>query len=452
MSIRMDVRNLNEEANLRRIIQNPNPLEGDNKKFTEDGIFSPTIFGNMASGIEWSCTCGALHGEFHKGEICEEEDCGSEVTFRGLMLDKEGWIDLEYPCIHPLFYIYLQKIIGASVLSNIINYKGDIKVEGQLIEPPLKEPFTGIGIIRFMDNFETVMNYFLKKKKKQKEYDFVMEHIEQVFIYYYPIINVRLRPAIVVDGEFSFEEINNYYNILIKNSNILRDLSSMEQNDLNILPLLYNNQLALNNIYTNIVDNLSEKDGYIRSTLIGNRFNFSSRMVITPLTGEYEMDEFTIPYNAALELMRPFVIRKIRTLHKTTFMKANEIFYKATLKFNETVYNIVNEIITSKNVKFIINRNPSINIGSVMIIKCAGVKRDKHDLTASIHNLILSSLGADYDGDVLNFIAIFSKEYCELFKPLYVHNMMIDADTGLFNRDFLPAKDTLLGLETLFTN
>lgn len=57
MSIRMDVRNLNEEVNLRRIIQNPNPLEGDNKKFTEDGIFSPTIFGNMASGIEWSCTC-----------------------------------------------------------------------------------------------------------------------------------------------------------------------------------------------------------------------------------------------------------------------------------------------------------------------------------------------------------------------------------------------------------
>lgn len=92
----------------------------------------------------------------------------------------------------------------------------------------------------------------------------------------------------------------------------------------------------------------------------------------------------------------------------------------------------------------------TINLGSMIILKCAGIKKDMADLTASIHNLILSPINGDYDGDVLNFIAIFGKEFCELFDKFSPATLMLDPDTGGFSRDFLPAKDTILGLETLF--
>ena len=40
----------------------------------------------------------------------------------------------------------------------------------------------------------------------------------------------------------------------------------------------------------------------------------------------------------------------------------------------------------------------TINLGSMITLKCAGIKKDMADLTASIHNLILSPINGDYDG------------------------------------------------------
>ena len=40
----------------------------------------------------------------------------------------------------------------------------------------------------------------------------------------------------------------------------------------------------------------------------------------------------------------------------------------------------------------------TINLGSMITLRCAGIKDDMADLTASVHNLILAPLSADYDG------------------------------------------------------
>ncbi|BDH16522.1 MAG: hypothetical protein [Bacteriophage sp.] len=44
-----------------------------------------------------------------------------------------------------------------------------------------------------------------------------------------------------------------------------------------------------------------------------------------------------------------------------------------------------------------------------------------------------------------------SKEFNDFFKPLSPYNLLIDSDNGTFNRMFSPSKDTLLGLDSLFT-
>lgn len=43
-----------------------------------------------------------------------------------------------------------------------------------------------------------------------------------------------------------------------------------------------------------------------------------------------------------------------------------------------------------------------------------------------------------------------SKRFVDLFEGFNPYNIIVDPDTGLFNNDFLPAKDTMLGLDSLF--
>lgn len=357
-------RNLDKEFQPKKLVTNHDPLQADKVTFSDDGVFSNAVFGSMSNGTDWSCNCheNPKTGEFNKGIFCDV--CESPVEYKGLMLNKEGWIDLHYKVIHPIFYAYIKKVIGNTALDRILNYKGDIRLEGELISPPLEYPYSGIGMQKFIDNFDTILHAFYKKKPKDKrtklvkDLEFILGNIDLVFISKYPIINVKLRPAVVIDNEFSFEAINNLYNSLINNSNTLKNLATNEQNELNILPFLYKNQLLINEVYTTILDNISAKNGYIRSTLFSNRINLSSRMVITPLTGDYDINDVVLPYNTALELFRPLIISKLSTLKNISYSEADKIFFKATLKFDSLVYKIADEIRQSDNVKILTNRNP----------------------------------------------------------------------------------------------
>lgn len=450
--LKLSPRDLNGDANLDRIVTSPKPVDADNVSFSISGVFSPRIFGNLGNSVSWSCNCGHLTAEFNKGVLCTQPNCNSVVDYKGLAIEREGWVDLHAPLIHPLFYRYIGKVIGKTALDRLINYKSEIKVEGHLEEPLMKHPYTGIGVAKFRENFVDILTDFCERKSgKEKEFHFIMENIDLIFTDYYPVINSKLRPAIVVDGEFSFDAINALYNGLILNCNLLKSLTSAENIPLNTQALAYKNQQILNNIYDNIITSLTHKDGYIRGTLLGNRLNFTSRTVIAPLSGDYAMDDAIIPYIGAVELFRPQIIRKLSILKKISYIKADQIWFEATLNFDPMVYKIVKEIISKNNVGMVINRNPTIGLGSILYLNIKDVKMDIMDKTTSIHNLILSCLGADYDGDVLNFIVIFSDQFNEMFEKFRPHNILVDVDTGGFNSAFLPAKDTLLGLESLFS-
>lgn len=56
-----------------------------------------------------------------------------------------------------------------------------------------------------------------------------------------------------------------------------------------------------------------------------------------------------------------------------------------------------------------------------------------------------------YDGDVLNFILIIGNEFTSLFAGFSPYRILVDSDTGKFNKTFNTSKDTLLGLHSLFT-
>lgn len=443
-------RDFNKEFNPIRLINNPKSIDNSGK-FTPDGVFSEKVFGHLSNGIDYSCECGKYQGEFNLHYQCE--DCKTEVEFKGLLLSREGWIDLKFDMIHPVFYRYIKKIIGPTVLNNMLRYKPKREINGNIIEPLFEPPYTGIGMINFVDNFEDILQHFIDKKKDSVKnddtLDFLLEHRDSIFIDKFPVINARLRPAIMVNGEFTFDEISNNYNNIIKNAEEIERIPEIQMTADNILDLVYKNQILINEVFDRILDSLSNKEGFIRGSLVGSRLNMTARNVITPLRTGYSIDECVLPYRTSIELMKPIIIQKLMKIKKISLPKANKTWFDATLSFNKLVHTIMSEIAKQDNVRIILNRNPTLGIGSILMLKIANIKTDINDVTLSINNLILPPISGDYDGDVLNIVAIYSDRFVELFSRFKPSNLMIGPTESKFNRNFVPFKDIQVGLEKL---
>jgi DNA-directed RNA polymerase beta' subunit len=209
------------------------------------------------------------------------------------------------------------------------------------------------------------------------------------------------------------------------------------------------NQQIVNDLYQAILESLSNKEGFIRGSLVGSRMNLSSRCVIGPLSGEYGMDECVLPYQAALELMKPMLIRKIMKIKRVAASEAHRQWFKASQSYNRFIHTLMRDIAKNENVRILLNRNPTISVGSILALRIADVKADMDDFTLNINNLILPSLSGDYDGDVLNILLIVSKAFVEFFDRFRPSNLVMDCETGRFNRNFGAFKDIALGLETV---
>ena len=396
-------RNLNDAFVPGREVTNFKPLD-NNGRFTMDGVFSERIFGNMSNGVDYSCDCCCYQGEFNLGFVCDK--CGTPVTYKGLMLSREGWIDLKLDLIHPVFFQYLKKIIGPTALQNILKYKPKREMNGEIVEVPVEPPYYNIGMINFIEHFDEIIEHYYRTKSKNPSRDNAYKMISDpdsnlrdlVFMDKFPIVNARLRPATLVNGEFTFDEISNCYNNIIRNAQEIATIPEIQMTDDNILDLVYKNQMLVNQVFERILDNLSNKEGFIRGSLIGSRLNFTSRAVITPLPAGHSMDECLMPYRVAIEIMKPMIIQKLVKLRKVTISKASRLWFEATLEPNKTVLAIMREIASQDNVRIILNRNPTIAVGSMLLLRIADIKEDFDDVTLSINNIVLPPLSGDYDG------------------------------------------------------
>jgi len=85
---------------------------------------------------------------------------------------------------------------------------------------------------------------------------------------------------------------------------------------------------------------------------------------------------------------------------------------------------------------------------SIAYCKVKAVKTEYDDLTMSLSGQILSSLNADFDGDVLNIISVKSNEFKSKFKRIFDprRSMFVDRNTGYFNSDAGLLKDQAIGL------
>ena len=104
-------------------------------------------------------------------------------------------------------------------------------------------------------------------------------------------------------------------------------------------------------------------------------------------------------------------------------------------------------ILKKEQNRILINRNPTLNYYSMLLMRIGHIKKDMEDYTLSVPLSCLKGLNADFDGDILKIIAMMGDELVYAFRKYDpITRMMISRDNGLLNSYYALDKDPLINL------
>lgn len=449
-------------------------VSNDNKSFDktlrdEDGIFSPRYGQTLADANpyinKYKCRCGYLQSKINNNVICPK--CNTRVEYIDDNYEYFGWLKLEYnKVIHPNMFEVIQSLIGADRLDKILYYVDEKDEDGHSIDGndrkralvkkarkkvlKTQDPYDGIGMIGFMENYDEIIDYYFSKKQSKIEiYNELKQYRDITFISCIPVFTTYLRPYDIDGKDFPYESTNAYYRMIARHCSLLNTrYLNIHNKEKPIEASLYRIQTNINKLYVEIVNILSGKKGNIRQ-LFGGRYAHSGRCVIVQ-NPQLEIDQITLPYFSLVEFLQHQIINILMKSYNMRYSEAWNIVYKASLEPIPQVIQIINSIIQSNpnGLPIIINRNPTIARGGILQMFCVGMTMT---YTMGIPLQILPLLAADFDGDVLNCFYIvneaFYKRAYQLLNPrncMYVSN-----NDGRTNINVIPQRDTIINSNAL---
>ena len=241
----------------------------------------------------------------------------------------------------------------------------------------IESPFTGIGILEFKERFDEIMDYYYKvynTPNKRAMYKSIMKDRDKIFTQSIPVYTTLLRPYDPDQKSFYYEDSNRYFTMMNKLVDELNKYKKLKMNEKRMVndELLYNLQMKYGKLYKNIENILQKKKGVARSVL-GGRYNFSSRCVIVP-DPELRIDEISLPYKCLIELLQQRIINILQKGYNKSYSDAYNIWYRANIKEDPMVKNIIETLINNDNsgrgLPCIINRNPTIAYGGILQMFC----------------------------------------------------------------------------------
>lgn len=354
----------------------------------------------------YRCSRGCTTGKVFEGSKCPI--CGGVVEFRDVDLSVTGWMIIDDHCIiHPIFYNKLEGIIGEKAFREIVTFDKLVNRDGNLeSKGASSSPFYGIGIPGFMDAFDEVMDYYsIKKKNKSEEIAEIYRNRDKIFTHSIPVYSAILRPMSFRGESLFYCPIDKLYNKIFTSVRLLNDIELYEarrkklakdkRERMDVGHILTNIQMDLMTLWGEIFDQIDGKSGQIQGEILGGMLNWSSRDVIIP-DPTLKADEIRLNYAAFLELFRFEIIGQIMRVNNVSASEAMNQWALAKIQYNPKVYEIMNYLLKKETRRVIINRNPSINFGSLMCVKIKSVKNDsQHDYTMSMPAQILTPMNAD---------------------------------------------------------
>lgn len=381
------------------IISEPATISFDGKvQKTMFGPNSPlfgTTYGDEQAFLErHRCKCGAFKGKQFEGEVCPL--CNTKIEARETDIKKTAWMTLgKNVIINPYWYKIFLRLIGKKVFPEIILGKERVDTDGirhKLIpgvDYEAKSPYAGIGIDGFLEQYEEIIDYYSKKKKdKAGEFKRCKREKAKVFAHHIPVYSTMLRPSSATSDTFYYNGIDKHINPLFNLTQSIKDCEPIEKEGLQ-----ERIQYRVNAMWDFNFELIHKKEGFIRNKLMAGSLNYSSRCVIVP-NPTLHVDEVDLPYQAFRILFKYRIIYYIMKIDDIPLSKA---FYrwKDAYKFDEYVYDIMMYIVNTEKPRILLNRNPTLNYYSMLLLKVRMIQRNDKSATLAVPLSILPGLNAD---------------------------------------------------------
>ncbi|HWF45226.1 MAG TPA: DNA-directed RNA polymerase subunit beta' [Candidatus Kapabacteria bacterium] len=222
-----------------------------------------------------------------------------------------------------------------------------------------------------------------------------------------PVIPPELRPLVPLEGgRFATSDLNDLYRRVIIRNNRLKRLMDIKAPEV----ILRNEKRMLQEAVDSLLDNsrrvsavrsdtsralkslsdtLKGKQGRFRQNLLGKRVDYSGRSVIV-VGPELKLHECGLPKEMAVELFKPFIIRKLieRGIVKTV-KSAKKVVERKTTE----VWDILESIIDGHPI--MLNRAPTLHRLGIQAFQ----PRLVEGRALQIHPLVCTAFNADFDGD-----------------------------------------------------
>ena len=274
-----------------------------------------------------------------------------------------------------------------------------------------------------------------------------------------PVIPPALRPMIQLEGgRFATSDLNELYRRIITRNNRLLRLLEIDAPQL----IIRNEKRMLQEAVDTLIDNgkrgkialsasnrplkslsdiIKGKHGRFRQNLLGKRVDYSGRSVIV-VGPSLKLNQCGLPYEMAIELFQPFIIRELINQGLASNMKVA----KNLLQQNEPIIDPVLEKVLSNHPIFL-NRAPTLHRLGIQAFEPIIVQ----GRAIKLHPLVCSAFNADFDGDQMAVHVPLSLEaqaecYMLMLAP---YNFLSPANGEPI---IMPSQDMVLGCYYLTVN
>jgi DNA-directed RNA polymerase subunit beta' len=427
-------------------VKKPETINYRTLKPERDGLFCERIFGPTK---DWECHCGRYKRGRYKGIVCDK--CGVEVTRAKVRRERMGHIELAVPVSHIWYFkgipcrmkmlldmspraleqvLYFAAYVVTDPGDTALQYKQvltdkEYREAQEIYGPKAFKAGMGAEAIRELlcaldlNALEKELREEIASSSGQKRANAIkrLEVVEAfiksgnrpewIILTVIPVIPPELRPMVQLDGgRFATSDLNDLYRRVINRNNRLKRLLELRAPDI----IVRNEKRMLQEAVDSLIDNgrrsrpvtgpgnrplkslsdmLRGKQGRFRQNLLGKRVDYSGRSVIV-VGPELKMYQCGLPKEMALELFKPFVMKKLVKGGMAQNVKGAK---RMVERVSQEVWDVLEDVIRDHPV--LLNRAPTLHRLGIQAFEPVLVE----GRAIKLHPLVCTAFNADFDGD-----------------------------------------------------
>ena len=426
-------------------VKKPETINYRTLKPEKDGLFCERIFGPQK---DWECHCGKYKRVRYKGVVCDR--CGVEVTRSKVRRERMGHIELAVPVSHIWYFKGIPSRLGLMLdmspraLEKVLYFAAYVVIDpgktslskNQILsEKEYTEYYekygdvfrAGMGAEAILEMLQEIdldqlyeeLRADLEGAKGQKKIRTVrrLEVVEAfrhsgnkpewMIMTVIPVIPPELRPMVQLDGgRFATSDLNDLYRRVINRNNRLKRLLDLDAPEI----IVRNEKRMLQEAVDALIDNgrrgrpvtgpgnrplkslsdmLKGKQGRFRQNLLGKRVDYSGRSVIV-VGPELKIYQCGLPKKMALELFKPFVMKKLVEDGLAHNIKSAK---RKVERVQPEVWDVLEDVISEHPV--LLNRAPTLHRLGIQAFEPVLVEGK----ALKLHPLVCTAFNADFDGD-----------------------------------------------------